>query len=116
MNKAGLVRTLGALLIFFDLPLISSAAEERHGPGAMPQMQLQQSKPRSPPDCSECKPSLCLCLMCKVYAMSSEDMDSLTFGAPRLIRNLMAAQSQKLPINDYEYSKVACRQLPKLRP
>ncbi|KAK9786073.1 hypothetical protein WJX73_007328 [Symbiochloris irregularis] len=41
-----------------------------------------------------------------VYAMSSEDMDSLTFGTPRLIRNLMAATSQKLPINDYEYDKV----------
>lgn len=45
--------------------------------------------------------------MMQVYAMSSEDMDSLTFGAPRLIRNLMAAQAQKLPINDYEYDKVA---------
>ncbi|KAK9804920.1 hypothetical protein WJX72_012073 [[Myrmecia] bisecta] len=47
--------------------------------------------------------------MCKeglVYAMASEDMDSLTFAAPRLTRNLMAPASQKLPVNEYEYAKV----------
>lgn len=33
-------------------------------------------------------------------------MDALTFATPRLIRNLMAAASQKLPINVYEYDKV----------
>ena len=44
--------------------------------------------------------------------MSSEDMDSLTFGAPKLIRNLMAPASAKLTINEYDYDKV-CSSLPK---
>ena len=43
----------------------------------------------------------------QVYAMSSEDMDSLTFGAPRLVRNLMAPSNAKLPINEYEHDKVS---------
>ena len=29
-----------------------------------------------------------------VYAVATEDMDALTFAAPRLLRNLMAPQSQ----------------------
>lgn len=32
-------------------------------------------------------------------------MDALTFATPRLIRNLMAAVAQKLPINVYEHDK-----------
>jgi len=47
--------------------------------------------------------------MCKdnlVWAISTEDMDALTFATPRLIRNLMAAVSAKLPINLYEHEKV----------
>ena len=40
------------------------------------------------------------------YAMSSEDMDSLTFGAPRVLRNLMTPASAKLPVQEYDYSKV----------
>lgn len=47
--------------------------------------------------------------MCKqglTYAMSSEDMDSLTFATPRLLRNLMAPASAKLPVTEYEYDKV----------
>ena len=40
--------------------------------------------------------------------MSSEDMDSLTFGAPRLVRNLMTPAAAKLPINEYDYDKVGC--------
>ena len=38
--------------------------------------------------------------------MSSEDMDSLTFGATRLVRNLMAPAAAKLTINEYDYDKV----------
>ena len=47
--------------------------------------------------------------MCKdelVYAMASEDMDSLTFGTPRLTRNLMKPANAKVAINEYEYQKV----------
>lgn len=42
----------------------------------------------------------------QVWGISTEDMDALTFATPRLIRNLMAAVGQKLPINVYEYDKV----------
>ena len=38
--------------------------------------------------------------------MSSEDMDSLTFGAPRVLRNLMTPASAKLPVQEYDYAKV----------
>ena len=41
----------------------------------------------------------------QVWAISTEDMDALTFGTPRLVRNMMAAVSQHLPINEYEYDK-----------
>ncbi|DBA88491.1 hypothetical protein WJX79_008640 [Trebouxia sp. C0005] len=47
--------------------------------------------------------------MCKqglVYAIATEDMDALTFATPRLVRNLCAAASAKLPITEYEYEKV----------
>jgi len=38
--------------------------------------------------------------------MASEDMDSLTFGAPRVLRQLMAPASLKLPVQEYDYSKM----------
>mmetsp|Transcript_18908 Transcript_18908/g.52742 ORF Transcript_18908/g.52742 Transcript_18908/m.52742 type:complete len:388 (-) Transcript_18908:992-2155(-) len=47
--------------------------------------------------------------MCKdglVYGISSEDMDSLTFGCPRLIRYLMTPASQKQDCMEYSYDKV----------
>ena len=47
--------------------------------------------------------------MCKedlVYAMASEDMDSLTFGTPRLTRNLMKPANAKVAVAEYEYQKV----------
>jgi hypothetical protein len=47
--------------------------------------------------------------MCKdelVFAMASEDMDSLTFGTPRLTRNLMKPANAKVAVNEYEYQKV----------
>ncbi len=45
-------------------------------------------------------------LIIQVYAIATEDMDALTFATPRLIRNLCAAQSAKLPIMEYEHEKV----------
>lgn len=42
----------------------------------------------------------------QVYAIATEDMDALTFATPRLIRRLCAAQSAKLPIEEYDYEKV----------
>ena len=47
--------------------------------------------------------------MCKdglVYAMASEDMDSLTFATPRLARNLMKPASANMPVTEYDYDKV----------
>ena len=42
----------------------------------------------------------------QVYGIASEDMDSLTFATPKLVRNLMKPQTQNLPINEYDYDKV----------
>lgn len=42
----------------------------------------------------------------QVYGIASEDMDSLTFATPKLIRNLMKPQTQNVPINEYDYDKV----------
>ncbi|KAI8555311.1 hypothetical protein RHMOL_Rhmol05G0164900 [Rhododendron molle] len=41
-----------------------------------------------------------------VYAVASEDMDSLTFGAPRFLRHLMDPSSKKVPVMEFEVSKV----------
>lgn len=38
--------------------------------------------------------------------MASEDMDSLTFGAPRFLRHLMDPSSKKVPVMEFEVSKV----------
>ena len=48
-------------------------------------------------------------LALQVYAISTEDMDSLTFASPRLIRHLMAPASQKLAIMEYDYAQVGER-------
>ena len=42
----------------------------------------------------------------QVYAVASEDMDSLTFGAPRFLRHLMDPSSRKVPVTEFEISKV----------
>ncbi|KAI3445498.1 hypothetical protein Pfo_002163 [Paulownia fortunei] len=47
-----------------------------------------------------------LCKTGKVYAVASEDMDSLTFGAPRFLRHLMDPSSKKIPVMEFEVSKV----------
>lgn len=38
--------------------------------------------------------------------MASEDMDSLTFGAPRFLRHLMDPSSRKVPVMEFEVAKV----------
>lgn len=45
-------------------------------------------------------------LFFQVYAVASEDMDSLTFGAPRFLRHLMDPSSKKVPVMEFEVSKV----------
>mmetsp|Transcript_8460 Transcript_8460/g.25346 ORF Transcript_8460/g.25346 Transcript_8460/m.25346 type:complete len:388 (+) Transcript_8460:369-1532(+) len=47
-----------------------------------------------------------LCKAGHVYAMASEDMDSLTFATPRLTRQLMAPTTQKVPVTEYDYDQV----------
>ncbi|XP_030540659.1 flap endonuclease 1-like [Rhodamnia argentea] len=47
-----------------------------------------------------------LCKAGKVYAVASEDMDSLTFGAPRLLRHLMDPSSRKVPVMEFEIFKI----------
>ena len=41
-----------------------------------------------------------------VHAVISEDMDTLTFGAPVFIRNAFMPESRKIPINEITLSKV----------
>ncbi|KAM7272661.1 hypothetical protein ACFE04_027324 [Oxalis oulophora] len=47
-----------------------------------------------------------LCKSGKVYAVASEDMDSLTFGAPIFLRHLMDPSSRKVPVMEFEVAKV----------
>lgn len=47
--------------------------------------------------------------LCKdnlVYAISTEDMDSLTFATPKLVRHLMAPTSQKVAVMEFDHAKV----------
>lgn len=43
---------------------------------------------------------------CQVYAVASEDMDSLTFGASRFLRHLMDPSSKKIPVMEFDISQV----------
>lgn len=46
--------------------------------------------------------------MCKdgiVFGVATEDMDALTFGTPRLIRHLMAPQSQNRDVMEFDLEK-----------
>ncbi|KAI7983534.1 Flap endonuclease 1 [Camellia lanceoleosa] len=47
-----------------------------------------------------------LCKSGKVYAVASEDMDSLTFGAPRFLHHLIDPSSKKVPVMEFKVSKV----------
>ena len=42
----------------------------------------------------------------KVYAAASEDMDTLTFNAPILLRHLTFSEQRKEPIQEIQLSKV----------
>lgn len=42
----------------------------------------------------------------KVYATATEDMDALTFGSNLLLRHLTFSEARKMPIDEYNYSKV----------
>ncbi|KAL5138572.1 Flap endonuclease 1 [Glycine soja] len=44
-------------------------------------------------------------LLC-VYGVASEDMDSLTFGAPKFLRHLMDPSSKKIPVMEFEVAKI----------
>ena len=41
----------------------------------------------------------------KVYAAGSEDMDTLTFGSPILLKNLTASEQKKLPVTEVNLHK-----------
>ncbi|CAN1219273.1 Flap endonuclease 1 [Linum perenne] len=47
-----------------------------------------------------------LCKSGKVYAVASEDMDSLTFGATIFLRHLMDPSSRKIPVMEFEIKKI----------
>lgn len=47
-----------------------------------------------------------LCKAGKVFAVASEDMDSLTFGTPKFLRHLMDPSSKKIPVMEFEIAKV----------
>ncbi|KAJ5066392.1 flap endonuclease 1 [Anaeramoeba ignava] len=47
-----------------------------------------------------------LCKSKKVYAVASEDMDTLTFGSPRMIRNLTSSQAKQKQILEFDLEKV----------
>ncbi|KAI9157505.1 hypothetical protein LWI28_023610 [Acer negundo] len=47
-----------------------------------------------------------LCKSGKVYAVASEDMDSLTFGASKFLRHLMDPSSRKIPVMEFEVAKI----------
>ncbi|XP_042460561.1 flap endonuclease 1-A-like [Zingiber officinale] len=47
-----------------------------------------------------------LCKSNKVFAVASEDMDTLTFGAPRFLHHLMDPSSKKISMMEFKVSKV----------
>tara|TARA_B100001741_G_C16442625_1_gene546390 strand:+ start:17 stop:970 length:954 start_codon:yes stop_codon:yes gene_type:complete len=47
-----------------------------------------------------------LCKAGLVWAVATEDMDTLTFAAPRMARNLMAPKSAEKPVLEFDYEKV----------
>ncbi|KAJ3277101.1 Elongation of fatty acids protein 2 [Terramyces sp. JEL0728] len=42
----------------------------------------------------------------KVYGVGSEDMDTLTFGAPVLLRHLTFSEAKKMPISEIHFQKI----------
>lgn len=47
-----------------------------------------------------------LCKEGLVYGISTEDMDSLTLGTPRLLRHLMAPAAQKVSVLEFDHEKI----------
>ncbi|OIR57890.1 MAG: flap endonuclease-1 [Amphiamblys sp. WSBS2006] len=47
-----------------------------------------------------------LCKMGLVYAVASEDMDTLTFGAPVLLKHLTFSEARKIEVNAIKHEKV----------
>jgi len=41
-----------------------------------------------------------------VYGACSEDMDTLTFGSPVLLRHMTFSEARKMPISEIHYDKV----------
>lgn len=41
-----------------------------------------------------------------VYGTATEDMDSLTFGSPVVIRHLTFSEARKIPVQEYSHTKV----------
>eukprot|EP00764_Aduncisulcus_paluster_P013252 gnl/Carplike_NY0171/6606_a9069_156.p1 GENE.gnl/Carplike_NY0171/6606_a9069_156~~gnl/Carplike_NY0171/6606_a9069_156.p1 ORF type:complete len:238 (-),score=66.53 gnl/Carplike_NY0171/6606_a9069_156:33-698(-) len=42
----------------------------------------------------------------KAWAVATEDMDALTFGAPRVLRYLLSAEKKKLDVHEYHHDEV----------
>lgn len=42
----------------------------------------------------------------KVYAVGTEDMDALTFGADVLLRHLTFSEARKMPIKEFHYKRI----------
>ncbi|KAG6523776.1 hypothetical protein ZIOFF_013662 [Zingiber officinale] len=47
-----------------------------------------------------------LCKSDKVFAVASENMDTLTFGVPRFLHHLMVPSSKKISVMEFDVSKV----------
>lgn len=47
-----------------------------------------------------------LCKANKVFAAASEDMDTITFSSPILLRHLTFSEQRKMPIDEVNLSKV----------
>ncbi|XP_042441446.1 flap endonuclease 1-A-like [Zingiber officinale] len=47
-----------------------------------------------------------LCKSDKVFAVASENMDTLTFGVPRFLHHLMDPSSKKISVMEFDVSKV----------
>lgn len=41
-----------------------------------------------------------------VFATATEDMDSLTFGSPVVVRHLTFSEARKVPVQEYSLPKV----------
>jgi len=59
--------------------------------------------------CAPCEAEAQCAELCKsnvVYGSGSEDMDTLTFGSPVLLRHMTFSEARKMPISEISYEKV----------